>query len=115
MNTKKGQPQLVGAALRCKFLRKILVGGGKFDAIVFLQKRIGKLAILDFSQVEFLSNQATVGSLPRYSNTLTGAVCRATACKDGLCQCQARMIGLLSGKFYFASHKKEFRRSRNRA
>src|SRR6267378_966279 len=110
MDTKKGQPRPVRAALRCKSLRRILVGGGKFDAIVLLQKRIDKLAILNFSQVEFLSNQATISSLPGNSNSLAGAVCCATAGKDGLCQCQARMIGLLSWKFYFASHKKEFRR-----
>src|SRR6266436_5130195 len=108
MDTKKGQPRFVGAALRFKFLRRILVGGGKFDAIVFLQKRIGKLAILDFSQVEFLSNQATVSSLPGNSNSLAGAVCRATPCKDGLCQCQARIRGLLSWRFFSARHKKKF-------
>jgi len=45
-------------------LRNVLVRRHKFYAIVFVQKLIGNLAVENFSQVEFFTDQTAISSLP---------------------------------------------------
>lgn len=109
MRKRKGQPDWSGcpASLNCE---RILVGGRKLDAIVFLQIGIGNFAILDLTQIELCGHQAAVSSLTGNSNSLARGVHFSTSRKNRLWQCQSGMVDLLSRKLHFTSYKKELGR-----